>query len=69
MKNEENLSNIPLPLLPYIGLAVDSDTVEIIRMRMSKSDDSCGQGESETLKMLGPGPHSYWRRRKGKRKF
>ena len=39
MKNEENLSNIPLPLLPYIGLAVDSDTVEIIRMRMSKSDD------------------------------
>ena len=49
-KNEESVikSDIPLPLLPYIGLAVDSDTVEIIRMRMSKSDDSCGQEESET---------------------
>ena len=48
MKNEEPVTDIPLPLLPYIGLAVDSDTVEIIRMRMSKSDDSCGQEESET---------------------
>ena len=40
---------IPLPLLPYIGLAVDSDTSEIIRMRMSKCDESCGQVESEII--------------------
>ncbi len=41
---------VPLPLLPYIGLAVDSDTSEIMRMRMRKCDDSCGQVESEIMR-------------------